>query len=135
MWFLAICKIGKALYFRNVIYTFCTQFAPHSMIIYPLHNFCCIPLLPAGLQQVGLCWCHKRCIYTHIKVRTYFIEIRKIITIDWRFMVGFRNRFLSNPSPAKKYYKDCQNPELGFIFSHNCKIYKHYTRISGNPSK
>ena len=40
--FLGICKIGKVLYSHNVIYTFCTHFAPHSMIIYPLHNFCCI---------------------------------------------------------------------------------------------
>ena len=44
----------KVRYSLNVIYTFCTHFAPYSMIIYPLHNFCCTPLLPAaGLQQVG----------------------------------------------------------------------------------
>ena len=53
---LANCKIGKVLYFRNVIYTFCTHFAPHSMIIYLLHNLL-HPLLPAGLRWFGLCQC------------------------------------------------------------------------------
>ena len=42
-----------------------------------------------------------------------FYRNRKIITIDWRFMVGFRNRFCL--IPAKMYYKDSQNAELGFI--------------------
>ena len=57
----------------------------------------------------------------------------KIMTIDCRFMVGFRNGILSNPF-QDVHYKDCQNPRLGFMV--NTKVGCSNTkRIAENPSK
>ena len=55
------------------------------------------------------------------------------MTIDCRFMVGFRNGILSNPF-QDVHYKDCQNPRLGFMV--NTKVGCSNTkRIAENPSK